>query len=185
MHRRHHDREPNSPHGSLLLAVSVGLLGLGIAFGADEADPVSIPTTLLVEGRVALKVPALWAVQRITSGPGSARVQVMAPDNSIALYWSRSRRCVRVRRCRAPRRRCAALSTVSRRAYSASSSQRIVVRIALSSPIGNSAVGARPTGRCSSTARVRIAIGCQSPPGDEEAVRHVCEEAIRSAHTVV
>jgi type VII secretion-associated protein (TIGR03931 family) len=32
---------------------------------------------------------------------------------------------------------------------------------------------------------LRIAIGCQSAPGHEEAVREVCDEAIRSAHAVL
>ena len=31
---------------------------------------------------------------------------------------------------------------------------------------------------------LRIAIGCQSAPGHEEAVREVCDQAIRSAHAV-
>jgi len=29
---------------------------------------------------------------------------------------------------------------------------------------------------------VRISIGCQSRPGGEDAVREVCEQAVRSAH---
>ena len=31
---------------------------------------------------------------------------------------------------------------------------------------------------------LRIAIGCQSAPGHEEAVREACDQAIRSAHAV-
>jgi len=31
---------------------------------------------------------------------------------------------------------------------------------------------------------LRIAIGCQSAPGDEEAVREACDQAVRSAHAV-
>jgi type VII secretion-associated protein (TIGR03931 family) len=31
---------------------------------------------------------------------------------------------------------------------------------------------------------LRIAIGCQSAPGREEAVREVCDQAIRSAHAL-
>ncbi len=50
----------------------------------------SIPMTLLVEGRVAVKVPAQWAVRRITSGPGSARVQVTAPDDATAVLITQS-----------------------------------------------------------------------------------------------
>ena len=74
------------------VAASVALLciGLGFASGTDESDATYVPMTLLVEGRVAVKVPALWAVQRITSGPGSARVQVMAPDDSTAVLMTQS-----------------------------------------------------------------------------------------------
>jgi type VII secretion-associated protein (TIGR03931 family) len=31
---------------------------------------------------------------------------------------------------------------------------------------------------------VRISIGCQSRPGGEDKVRDVCEQAVRSAHTI-
>jgi hypothetical protein len=31
---------------------------------------------------------------------------------------------------------------------------------------------------------VRISVGCQSRPGGEDAVRDVCEQAVRSAHAV-
>jgi len=166
------------------LAVSVVLLGFGIVFGADEADPVPIPTTLLVEGRVALKVPALWAVQRITSGPGSARVQVMAPDNSIALLVTQSQ-------VRDPE----TLSSTSAALRSALDGQPEGV-FSQFKPEDRRADRPVVTYRELRGERqtdwavfvdgsLRIAIGCQSPPGDEEAVRHVCEEAIRSAHTVV
>ena len=166
------------------LAVSVVLLCLGLAFGTDEADPVPIPTTLLVEGRVALKVPALWAVQRITSGPGSARVEVMAPDNSIALLVTQSQV-----------RESETLSSTSATLRSALDGEQAGV-FSQFKPEDRRAD--RPVvtyrelrgGRQTDWAvfvdgTLRIAVGCQSPPGDEEAVRHVCEEAIRSAHTVV
>jgi type VII secretion-associated protein (TIGR03931 family) len=31
---------------------------------------------------------------------------------------------------------------------------------------------------------VRISVGCQSRPGGEDAVRDVCEQAVRSAHAI-
>jgi type VII secretion-associated protein (TIGR03931 family) len=31
---------------------------------------------------------------------------------------------------------------------------------------------------------VRISVGCQSRPGDDEAVRDACEQAVRSAHAI-
>ena len=49
------------------------------------------PTTFLVEGRVALTVPATWPTQRVIAGPGSARVQVTSPsDPEVALHVTQS-----------------------------------------------------------------------------------------------
>ena len=57
-------------------------------FGSSFDD---MPMTLLVEGRVGLMVPATWTAQRITSGPGSARVQVVSPtDADVALHVTQS-----------------------------------------------------------------------------------------------
>ena len=65
--RRQHATTPPRPGAAKFalfaaLAVSVVLLCLGLGFGTNEADPVSIPTTLLVEGKVALKVS--WTAGR-------------------------------------------------------------------------------------------------------------------------
>ena len=187
--RRQHAMTPPRPRpekSALLsaLAVAVVLVCLGLAFGADEADPVSIPTTLLVEGRVALKVPALWAVRRITTGPGSARVQVMAPDNSIAVLVTQSQV-----------RASETLSNTAATLRSAVDGQQAGVFSQFKSEdlrADRQVVTYRELrgGRQTDWAvfvdgSLRIAVGCQSSPGDEEAIRHVCEEAIRSAHTVV
>ena len=49
-------------------------------------------TTDLVEGRIAVRVPADWHVRRVTDGPGSARVEVVAPDDPDAvLHITQSR----------------------------------------------------------------------------------------------
>ena len=51
----------------------------------------TMPTTFLVEGRVALTVPANWPTQRVVAGPGSARVQVTSPsDPEVALHVTQS-----------------------------------------------------------------------------------------------
>ena len=52
--------------------VSVALVCAGLAARSDMNGPqaTSMPMTLLVEGRVAVKVPAQWMVRRITSGSG-------------------------------------------------------------------------------------------------------------------
>ncbi len=140
--------------------------------------------TLLVEGRVALKVPALWTVRRITSGPGSARVQVMAPDDSTGVLVTQSQV-----------REGETLTATSATLRSALDDE-------LAGVFSQFDPDDRRAGRPAATYRelrdgrqidwavfvddtVRIAIGCQSAPGIEQAVRDVCEEAIRSAHALV
>jgi len=166
------------------LVVSAVLVCLGLAFGADQPDPVAIPSTLLVEGRVSLKVPALWAVRRITSGQGSARVQVMAPDGSTAVLMTQSHV-----------RKGETLSSTSAMLRNALHDQQEGV-FSRFNPDDRRADRQAATYRELRDGRqidwavfvddsLRIAVGCQSAPGDEEAVRTVCEAAIRSAHTVV
>lgn len=165
--------------------VSATLLCVGVVVGSgDPPDEAAVPMTLLVEGRVALKVPALWAVQRVTSGPGSARVEVSAPDGSAALLMTQAR--------------VSSGETLS-------STSAMLRRALDGQPAGTFSQfnpDDRRADRPSATYRElrgsrqvdwtvfvdgtsRIAVGCQSAPGAQEAVRRVCEEAIRSAHSVV
>lgn len=166
------------------LVVSAALVCLGLAFGAAEPDPTAIPTTLLVEGRVALKVPALWAVRRITSGQGSARVQVTAPDGSTALLVTQSQV-----------RDGETLSTTAAMLSSALHDQQEGV-FSRFNPDDRRADRQAATYRELRDGRqidwavfvddsLRIAVGCQSSPGAEDTVRSVCEAAIRSAHAVI
>ena len=72
--------------------VSAAVLCGGFA-GRDDAHPsaANVPMTLLIEGRVGVMVPAQWVVERVTSGPGSARVQVVSPnDPDIAVHVTQS-----------------------------------------------------------------------------------------------
>ncbi len=59
----------------LVLAVSA----LNIRGRHDGASVAIAPTTFLVEGAVALTIPADWTTARVLAGPGSARVQVTSP----------------------------------------------------------------------------------------------------------
>jgi type VII secretion-associated protein (TIGR03931 family) len=166
------------------LVVSVALVSLGLAFGADEPDPTAIPTTLLVEGRVALKVPAFWAVRRITSGQGSARVQVAAPDGSSALLVTQSQV-----------RDGETLSTTAAMLSNALDDQQEGV-FSRFNPEDRRGDRQAATYRELRDGRqidwavfvddsLRIAVGCQSAPGAEDTVRSVCEAAIRSARAVI
>src|SRR6202012_2938148 len=60
--------------------------------GRHKVTPqTTAPTTFLVEGRVALTVPADWTAQRVIVGPGSARGQAPSPsDPEVALHVPQS-----------------------------------------------------------------------------------------------
>lgn len=159
-------------------AVMTGLPG--------EVTPKQVeaaPTTFLVEGRVALSVPATWPAQRVVTGPGSARVQVTSPtDPEVALHVTQSPVTGET------------LSRTAERLKHAIDAEPSGVFVDFN-PSGTSA------GRPAVTYRevrpghhvrwtvlldgpVRISVGCQSPPGDEDAVRNACEQAVRSAHAI-
>jgi type VII secretion-associated protein (TIGR03931 family) len=170
-----------------LAGAVLSLVVLCAAFAARPGIGVTavddVPMTLLVEGRVGVKVPALWTVQRITSGPGSARVQIVSPaDPHTALHITQSPM--------PPQTQAMAAETL---------------RKALDEQPGDVFVDFKPADRKAGKdvisyrelrpghhiqwavlidEGVRIAIGCQSPPGRDQPVRYACEHAIRSAHAV-
>lgn len=186
-----HTSEPAWPRGHRIAAliavgVSVALIcaGLGFTSGTDQSDATSVPMTLLVEGRVAVKVPALWQVQRITSGSGSARVQVTAPDTSNAVLLTQSQV-----------RKGETLSATSATLRNALDDQQAGIFSAFK-PDDRRADRAAATYREVRDGRqidwtvfvddtVRIGIGCQGAPGSAFVGDPVCEEAIRSAHALV
>jgi type VII secretion-associated protein (TIGR03931 family) len=166
-------------------AAAVALLcaGLTLASGAEDYDMTAAPTTLLVEGRVALKVPALWAVHRITSGAGSARVEARAPDNATAVLVTQSQvpRGETLISTSAMLRR--ALDDQQTRVFSHfNSDDRRADRPAVT--YRELREGRQTDWAVFVDDTVRIGVGCQSAPGSELAVRYACEEAIRSAHAL-
>ncbi|OIN79747.1 type VII secretion-associated protein [Mycobacterium malmoense] len=147
------------------------------------AQVQAAPTTFLVEGRVALTVPANWPTQRVVAGPGSARVQVTSPsDPEVALHVTQSPVAGET------------LSGTAERLKHAIDAEPAGVFVDFN-PSGTS--GGRPAVtyrevRAGHHVRwtvlldgpVRISVGCQSRPGGEEAVRDACEQAVRSAHAI-
>jgi type VII secretion-associated protein (TIGR03931 family) len=141
------------------------------------------PTTFLVEGRVALTVPANWTAQRVVVGPGSARVQVTSPsDPEVALHVTQSPVAGET------------LSGTAERLKRAIDAEPVGVFVDFNPSgisVGRSAVTYREV-RATHHVRwsvlldgpVRISVGCQSRPGDEGAVRDACEQAVRSAHAI-
>jgi type VII secretion-associated protein (TIGR03931 family) len=166
--------------GVVLVAAVSAVATMG-RHGVPVADKT--PTTFLVEGRVALTVPGNWPTQRVVAGPGSARVQVTSPsDPEVALHVTQSPVAGET------------LSGTAERLKRAMDAEPAGVFVDFN-PYGISA------GRPAVTYRevraghhvrwtvlldgvVRISVGCQSRPGGEDAVRDVCEQAVRSAHAV-
>jgi type VII secretion-associated protein (TIGR03931 family) len=182
---------PVSYRGRRATAVLAGTLlsaaALCGAFTARQDGPRSAantPMTLLVEGRVGVMVPAQWVVQRVTSGPGSARVQVVSPtDADIALHVTQS--------SLPPHQ---SYEQVAESLHSALSQQPAGVFVDFN-PSDRRADQPVVTYRelradhhimwvVLVDESLRIAVGCQSAPGHEDAVREVCDQAIRSAHAV-
>jgi type VII secretion-associated protein (TIGR03931 family) len=140
-------------------------------------------TTFLVEGRVALTVPADWPTQRVVGGPGSARVQVTSPsDPEVALHVTQS-----------PVAGDTLSETAERlkRAIDAEPAGVFVDFNPYATSAGRPAVTYREVRAGHQVwwtvlldGAVRISVGCQSRPGGEDAVRDVCEQAVRSAHAV-
>jgi type VII secretion-associated protein (TIGR03931 family) len=166
--------------GVVLAAVALAVAGVG-RHGAPS--PNAAPTTFLVEGQVALTVPANWPAQRVVTGPGSARIQVTSPsDPEVALHITQSPVADETLGGAAER---------LRRAIGAEPAGVFVDFNPSGSAAGRPAVTYREV-RTGHHVRwsvlldgtVRISVGCQSRPGDDDAVREACEQAVRTAHSV-
>ncbi len=137
-----------------------------------------------MEGRVALEVPAEWPTQRIVAGPGSARVQVTSPSDPGD---------------------GAARDVQSRVALATFGATAEFLKHAIDAEPAGIFVDFNPAGRSAGRPAVtyrevrsdhdirwtvlvdkavRISIGCQSRHGQDDAMRQVCELAVRSARAL-
>ncbi|GBG36884.1 type VII secretion-associated protein [Mycobacterium montefiorense] len=171
--------------GLVAAAIVLAATGPAVAAGGRRAIPPleAAPTTFLVEGRVALTVPANWRTERVVVGPGSARVQVSSPsDPEVALHITQSR---------IPDETLSATAERLKRAINTEPGGVFVDFNPSGVSAGRPAVTYREV-RSSHQVRwtvvvdgsVRISVGCQSRPAGEEAVRVPCEQAVRSAHAI-
>jgi type VII secretion-associated protein (TIGR03931 family) len=172
---------------AIVLAALLPVISAVVSGGRRGAQPVAVvqpaPTTFLVEGRVALTVPANWPAQRVITGPGSARVQVTSPsDPEVALHITQSPVVGDT------------LGGTAQRLKRAIEAEPVGVFVDFNPTdlsVGRPAVTYREV-RVGHQVRwtvwldgpVRISIGCQSRPGDDAAVRDACEQAVRSAHAI-
>ena len=166
---------------AVVLAAAVPAVATMGRHGGARVDTGS--TTFLVEGRVALTVPANWPTQRVVAGPGSARVQVTSPsDPEVALHITQSP---------VPGETLSATAERLKRAIDAEPAGVFVDFNPSGTSAGRSAVTYREVRGGHQVwwtvfldRTVRISIGCQSRPGGADAVRNVCEQAVRSAHAI-
>lgn len=184
-------RQPRSSISRGATAVLAGtLLSAAALCGGYLARPdmyqphPTVPTTLLIEGRFGVMVPARWSLRRITAGPGSARVQVISPDDGeAAVHITQS--------SLAPQQSHEQVVQSLRRALSEAPDGVFVEFDPAGSRAGRSVLTYREVRANHRIAwfvlmdgTLRMAIGCQSAPGRDEAVRDACDQAIRSAHAV-
>ena len=172
----------------VVLAVAAPAVAAVGRNGAPATEAVH--TTFLVEGRVALTVPANWSAQRVLGGPGSARVQVTSPsDPEVALHVTQSAVPDTTQEKHEAREALQGTAERLRRAIDTEPAGVFVDFNPSAVSVGRSAVTYREV-RAGHQVRwtvmldgaVQISIGCQSRPGSEDAVREVCEQAVRSAH---
>jgi type VII secretion-associated protein (TIGR03931 family) len=157
----------------------VALAGAAAGYGSD--DSAATASTWLVEGRVAVEVPADWPAERIDSGPGSARVQVVSPSephDAIQLTQSQGQASL------------AEAADALRRALDEQPDGVFVDFTAADRRAEKPAITYREI-RAEHHVDwtvlldrgVRIAIGCQHAP-DRPAPERVCDQAIRSARAL-
>lgn len=165
---------------------AAGVLGSALLLHPEAPPDAEHGVTYLMEGPVAVQVPASWVARRVESGPGSARVEVASPvDPQLVLH---------ITQAPAVGNSLAAVAEPLQRGLQRADAENPGVFVDFD-PEGTSA------GRPAVTYRerrdghevtwavlvdhaIRIGIGCQSGPGAAEMVRQVCEQAVRSAHTV-
>lgn len=160
--------------------VAAALLLTTATAGAALHREIPNPSTVLItEGRVSASVPVGWAVERITAGRGSRRVQVAEPGGERAVLIVQSP---------AEADMAATAATLA----SALQRENPLVFADLQTAAQR---GGRPVVSYTETRAgrqvdwavflddgMRIAIGCQSPPG--QPMREICDQTIASAHAV-
>lgn len=168
--------------GAVTAVAALALPAALPAPGTRKPAP-SPPVATLVEGRVALTVPAGWQPRRVTGGPGSARLEVVSPaDPQLRVHLTQAP---------AAQRSLSAVADVLRAAIDAEPAAVFVDFTPAGERAGRAAVTYRELRADHEVSwavlldgPVRIGVGCQHRPGDEEPIRAACDLAIRSAHTV-
>ncbi len=171
------------------LAVVVAIVSVVLGVGAllyhsapQAGDPAS--TTYVVEGHVALEVPARWPVRRVVAGPGSARLQISSPsDPEVALHVTQSRVALESLDATAEFLRGAIDAAPAGVFVDFNPAARVVGRPVVTYREVRSAHDVRWTVWVDKA--IRISIGCQSRRGHDEPVRQECDLAVRTARALM
>jgi type VII secretion-associated protein (TIGR03931 family) len=173
-----------TPRALTVAVAALSVVALSAAAVGQRAESVdAADVTWLVEGRIAVEIPARWTVERITSGPGSARLQVVSPSNQSEV--------IHVTQSGVPGAQTLdATAATLRRALTEESEGVFVEFTAVGERAGRPAVTyreIRPDRSVDWTvlidAGVRIAIGCQGS-AEHPGPRRQCDQAVASAHAV-
>jgi type VII secretion-associated protein (TIGR03931 family) len=171
---------------SLVVVLVVAVVAVAGVYASRRPTPPAggaAPTTFLVEGRVAVEVPAQWQIQRVVAGPGSARVQVTSPsDPEVTVHVTQSRVAFAT---------LDASAEALKHAIDAEPAGVFVDFNPVDTVAGRPAVTYREV-RAGHDIRwavlvdkdLRISIGCQSRHGHDDAVRPACELAVHSARAL-
>lgn len=175
---------PRRRRRGIAFAGSIVLLTVVAATVATRLWESGERSSSLVEGSVAVDVPAGWVVHRVTRGPGSRRVEVSSTAHpGIALQITQTY---------APGATLAQAADVLGRAVSAQPAGVFVDFHPRDEVAGRPVVTYREI-RPGKVVRwsvllvgaTRVAIGCQSAAGREDSIREVCSEAVRSVRELV
>lgn len=168
--------------GPVLVAVGVALMLCAIGATATRTwypTPAS-GAVLIVEGRIAVRIPSDWVVARITAGPGSRRIQASSPvESDVALHVTQSY---------SPGMTLEQTAEVLSKAVHLQSGGVFVDFNPADRRGGRSAVTYREL-RIARQIRwtviidgaTRISIGCQGEKGGPDTMSRPCEQAIESA----
>lgn len=165
------------------VALVMCVVGIAMAHPKPSTPAPADDATNLVEGRITVRIPLRWSVTRVTAGPGSRRVRVnSATDGGAALHITQSY---------VPGEKLDTTSEVLQRAVAEQPAGVFVDFQPRDRRAGRPAVTYREVrdGRdirwvVLVDGATRISIGCQSAPGREDAIRGVCDEAVRSAREI-
>jgi type VII secretion-associated protein (TIGR03931 family) len=158
------------------------ITGLALA-GLLSQHRNGTPATELVEGRVAVRIPADWPVRRVTEGPGSARLEAVSPSDPGAV--------LHITQSPVPTDDLAATAKELQLAAQTQPPGVFIDFNAADRQAGRPAVTYREVRPGHDirwtvvvTGRVRIGIGCQSAPGRSDDVAGACAQAISSAREI-